>query len=157
MFPSVSSCASTKNEFRSVDKHGHRRPSLIFLVSHLLRNYLTDSNETCLLYSPQCLVVQVQKKLRSVDKLGRLIPGSDLVKCPIDSLLSHLLQDHWSDFFRSCSECSFQCLAVQVPKQNRSVEKHAAVGHLCFFCCRISSETTGWIQMKLAYQARFNV
>ena len=32
MFPSVSSCASTKKEFRSVDKHGRRRPSLIFLV-----------------------------------------------------------------------------------------------------------------------------
>ena len=31
MFPSMSSCASTK-KIRSVEKHGCRRPSLIFLV-----------------------------------------------------------------------------------------------------------------------------
>ena len=80
---------------------------------HLLSNCLTDSNETCLLCSPQCLVVQVQKKIRSVDKFGLLVPGSDLVKFP------------WSDvLFRSWSECSPQCLVVQGPKEIRSVEKH---------------------------------
>ena len=52
---------------------------LLVLLSHL-RNYLTDSNETCLLCPPQCLVVQVQKKIRSVDKSDRLVPGSDLVE-----------------------------------------------------------------------------
>ena len=58
-----------------------------FLLSHLLRNYLTDSNETCLLCSPQCLVLQVQKKFRSVDQFGRLVLGSNLVKFPIDSFV----------------------------------------------------------------------
>ena len=33
------------------------------------------------------------------------------------SLLSHLLQDHWSDFFKTWSECSPQCLVVQIPKR----------------------------------------
>ena len=61
MFPSMPSCASTK--YRSVDKYGRRRPSLPYLVIASPQNYLTDSNETCLLCSPQCLVVQVQKKI----------------------------------------------------------------------------------------------
>ena len=68
MFPSVPICASTKG------------PSAMFDFSC----YHISSETTC---SPQCLVVQVQKKIRSVDKFGRLVPGSNLVKLPIDSLV----------------------------------------------------------------------
>ena len=63
MFPSVSSCASVKKNSgpsTSMATVGHL---WCFLLSHLLRNYLTDSNETCLLCLPQCLNVQVQKKI----------------------------------------------------------------------------------------------
>ena len=44
-------------------KHGHRRPSLFFFQSHLFRNYWVDSNETCLLGSSQCLVVQAPNQI----------------------------------------------------------------------------------------------
>ena len=45
-----------------------------------------DSNKTYLLCSPQCLVVQAPKRIRSVDKFVRLVPGSDLVKFPFVTL-----------------------------------------------------------------------
>ena len=93
-------------------------PSAIFdffLLSHFLRNYLTDSNETCLLCLPKGLNVQVQKKkFRSVNKFGRLVPGSDLVKFPIDKLVIPSPSRPSVEFFRSWSECSPQCLVVQV-------------------------------------------
>ena len=109
MFPSVSSCASNKK-----NSVGHL---LFFLLSHLLRNYLTDSNETCLLCSPQCLAVQLLEKIRSVDKFGRLVPGSDLVKFPINRhVISSPPRPLVGFCFRSWSECSPQCLVVQVPK-----------------------------------------
>ena len=42
----------------------------ILLLSHLLGNYWVDSNEneTCLLGSPQCLVVQALNQILAVDK-----------------------------------------------------------------------------------------
>ena len=52
-----------QKKIRSVEKHGHRRPSLIFFQSHLFRNYWVDSNETCLLGSSQCLVVQAPNQI----------------------------------------------------------------------------------------------
>ena len=127
MFPSVSSCSCIKKNSGPSINVAAVSHLWFFLLLHLLRNYLTDSNETCLLCSPQCLIVQVQKKFRSVDKFGRLVPGSDLEwNVPLTGLLSHLLQDHWSDSFGSWSECSPQCLVVQVRKQKiRPVEKHS--------------------------------
>ena len=77
-----------------------------FLLSHLFGNYLTDSNETCLLCSTQCLVVQVQKKVWSVDKFGRLVPDSD-------SEMSH-----WQAFYRISSKTTgriFLDLGQNVP------------------------------------------
>ena len=132
MFPSVPICASTKKNSGPSTKHGCRRPSLIFLLSHLLRNYLTDSNKTCLLCSSQCLVVQIQKKIRSVDKFGRLVPGSNLVKFPIDILviaspprqLVRFLFRSWSKCFPPMSSCA------STKKKIRSVEKHGHGGHL---------------------------
>ena len=52
---------------------------------------------------------------------------------PLTGLLSQLLQDHWSDFFRPWSECSPQCLVVEVPKKSSLSKNMAAVGHLWFF------------------------
>ena len=62
MFPSGSSCASTKKNSGPSTNMVVVGLFLFFLLSHLLRKYFTDSNETCLLCSPQCLDVQVQKK-----------------------------------------------------------------------------------------------
>ena len=39
------------------------------------------------------LVVQVQKRFHSVDKFGRLFPGSDLVKFPVDRLVVGFVLD----------------------------------------------------------------
>ena len=65
MFPSVSCCASTKKNSgpsTNMAAFGH---VWFFMLLHLLRNYLMDSNGTC----------------------------------QLTGWLSHLLHDHWSDFF----------------------------------------------------------
>ena len=116
-----------QKEFRPVDKHGRRRSSLISLVitSHQYL-YLTDSNEICLLCSPQFLVVQVQKKIRSVDKFDRLVPGSDLMKNPIDRLViaspPRPLVRFLLDLGQSVPLNVF--IVVQVQKKIRPVAKH---------------------------------
>ena len=63
MFPSVSSCACIKKNSGPSTNMAAVGHLWFFLLSHLLRNYLTDSNETCLLCLPQCLNMQVQKKI----------------------------------------------------------------------------------------------
>ena len=113
MFPSMSSLCkygSITNSGPSTNMAavGHLWFFLLAL-SHLLRNYLTNSNETCPLCSPQSHVVQVQKKFRSVDKFGCLVPGSDLVKFPIDRLVIVSPPRGCFFFFLSKSECSPQC------------------------------------------------
>ena len=63
-----------------------------------------------------------RKKFRSVDKFGRLVPGSDLVKFPIDRLVIASPPRPLVGFsFRSWSECSTRCLVVQV--QNKKTKK----------------------------------
>ena len=63
-----------------------------------------------------------RKKFRSVDKFGRLVPGSDLVKFPIDRLVIASPPRPLVGFsFRSWSECSTRCLVVQV--QNKKNKK----------------------------------
>ena len=132
MFPSVSSCASTKKESRSGDKHGRRRPSLIFLViaspQQLLDGF--EWNLPIVFVSmPSCACTE---KIRSIDKFGCFVPGSDPVKFPIDMLVI-ASPPRWSDYFRSWSKCSPQCLVVQVLKQFDLSKNMAAVGHLWFF------------------------
>ena len=131
MFYSVCICASTqKNSGRSTNGH-----LWLFLLSHPLRNYLTDSNETCLLCSPQCLVVKYKKKT---------IPVHRHI-WPFGSRLGLSEISHWQAcyrissktagriIFRSWSKCSPQCLVVQVPKQKSDLSKNMAdVGHLWF-------------------------
>ena len=89
VFALMPSCASTEEKSDPSINLAVWFPArtVKFPISHLLRNYLADSNETCLLCSLQYLLVQVQKKFRSVDKFGRLVRGSDLVKFPIDRLV----------------------------------------------------------------------
>ena len=63
MFSSVSSCASTKKNSgpsANMTAVGHL---WFFLLSHILKNYLTDLNETCLLSSTQCLVSARTEKI----------------------------------------------------------------------------------------------
>ena len=76
------------------------------------------------------LMYKNKKQFRSVDKFGRLVPGSDLVKFPIDMLVIASPPRPLVGFsFRSWSECSTRCL-VQVQKKKkkkkkkRSVKKH---------------------------------
>ena len=72
-----------------------------------------------------------RKKFRSVDKFGRLVPGSDLVKFPIDRLVIASPPRPLVGFsFRSWSECSPRCLfpsmssCASTKKKKRSVKKH---------------------------------
>ena len=129
--PSVSCCASTKKNSGPSTNRAAVGHVWFFLLLHLLRNYLTDSNGTCLL----------------------------------TGCLSHLLHDHWSDFFRYWSECSPQCLVVQEPKPKSNLWKNmAAVGHLWFFLLshRLRNEwnlpiklasMSSWILVKWWYLA----
>ena len=95
-----------------------------------------------------------RKKFRSVDKFGRLVPGSDLVKFPIDRLVIASPPRPLVGFsFRSWSECSTRCLVVQV--QNKQKKKNICPktwppsAIFDFSSNRISSETTGWIPFNL--------
>ena len=102
-----------------------------------------------------------RKKFRSVDKFGRLVPGSDLVKFPIDRLVIASPPRPLVVFsFRSWSECSTRCLVVQVQnkktknkkkkKKKRSVKKH---GHrrpsLIFLPIASLQELLGGFQWNL--------
>ena len=69
MFPSVCSCARTKTKIRSVEKHCRHRPSLIFFFFFCHR-ISSETNETCLLGSPQCLV-----EFWSKDEFDISVPG----------------------------------------------------------------------------------
>ena len=90
----------------SISKH--------FLLSHLLQDYWSDIFETWSEYSPQCLVVQVQKAV-----VGHLW----------FFLLSHLLRNYLTDLNETCLLCSPQCLVVQVQKKIRSVDKFDRLLH----------------------------
>ena len=58
-----------------------------------------------------------RKQFRSFDKFDRLVPGSDFVKFPVDMLvIASPPRPLVGFFFRSWSECSPQCLVVQVQK-----------------------------------------
>ena len=89
MFPSMLSCASVNVFFVQVSKNKKKRSNnydlvtnmatvghLRFYLSHF-RNHCTDLNETWLLCSPYCLVVQAPKKFRYVDKLPGGVARSD--------------------------------------------------------------------------------
>ena len=65
-----------------------------------------------------------RKKFRSVDKFGRLVPGSDLVKFPIDRLVIASPPRPLVGFsFRSRSECSTRCPVVQVQNKKTKPKK----------------------------------
>ena len=69
-----------------------------------------------------------RKKFRSVDKFGRLVPGSDLVKFPIDRLVIASPPRPLVGFsFRSWSECSTRCLVVQVQNKTKKKKKTGSV------------------------------
>ena len=134
MLPSVSSCTSTKKNANSSTNMAAVGHLWFFLLSHLLRNYLTDSNETCLFCSPQCLVVQVQKTnsvRRQIWPFGSR-PG-----------LSEI--SHWKASYRISSKTTGriflghglnvppQCLVVQLIKKSEVSKNMAAVSHLWFF------------------------
>ena len=71
-----------------------------------------------------------RKKFRSVDKFGRLVPGSDLVKFPIDRLVIASPPRPLVGFsFRSWSECSTRCLVVQV--QNKKTKQKKKKKTIC--------------------------
>ena len=64
------------------------------LLSHLLRNYWVDSNETCLLGLPQCLVVVCRQT------------HIWLPNVPFVTLLSHLLWSKLPDLVVSVCSCA---------------------------------------------------
>ena len=111
MFPSVSCCASTKNNSGPSTNMAAVGHVWFFLLLHLLRNYLTDSNGTCLLTgwlshllhdhwsdvfrywsecSRQCLVVQEPKPKSSLSKNMAAVGHLWFF------LLSHRLRNEWN-------------------------------------------------------------
>ena len=134
MFPSVSSCASTKKDSgpsTNMVAVGHL---WFFLLSHLHRNYLTDSNETCLLCSPQCLVVHVQKTIpvrRQIWPFGSRLGLSEISHWQACHRISS--KTTCRIFFRFWSQCFRQCLVVKYQKQSDLLKNMVAVGHVWFF------------------------
>ena len=154
MFPSVSSCASIKKNFGPSRNRAAVGHLWCFLLSHLLRNYLTDSNETCLLCLPQCLNVQEQKNIpvrRQIWPFGSRLGLSEI--------------SHWQACYRISSKTTGRIFFKILVRMFLSMSSCASTKKkktICqktwppsaifdFSSNRISSETTGWIRMKLAY------
>ena len=98
MFPLMSSCASIPKKSDLSENMAAVGQLWFFLLLHLLRNYWVDSNETCLLCSSQCLVVQAPNQIL----IGRQIsifwlPDLTQWNVPVITLLSHLLWNHWTE------------------------------------------------------------
>ena len=64
-----------------------------FLLSQLLHYHWMDIFETWSEYSPQCLLVQVPKTFRSVDKPGRRRPSLIFL---VRLILMHNIQWNWT-------------------------------------------------------------
>ena len=105
-----------KKKIRPVDEQGRRRPSLIFLVIASPQKLLDGFKWNL------PIVFAYRKQFWSVDKFGRLVPVLDLVKFPIDSLVIASPPRPLVVFlFRSWSQCSSQCLVVQVPVEKMAI------------------------------------
>ena len=103
--------------------------------SHLLRNHWRNFAKTLRVNSSQCLDVSAWKRFWSVNKYGRMAAIFKLAIWPllnkVTISLSHLLQDHWSDFFETCLRCSLSGLVV--PENCSCLSTNMAAGiHLWF-------------------------
>ena len=93
---------SAQKCFRSVDKYGHRQPSLIFTDIASPPKFVG----TLHMNSSQCLDVSARKRFWSVNKYGRTAAIFNFVNCPLLNTLtvtislSHLLWDCWLDFLK---------------------------------------------------------
>ena len=152
MFPSMSSCARIKpksNLSKNMAAVGHL---WFFLLSHRLRNEwnlpikLASMSSWILVkwwnlafwflasLSVRFNAYMYLCKYRKISNLAVWFPARTKWNFPLTGWLSHLLQDHWSDYFRYWSECSPQYLFVQEQKPKSNLSKNmAAVGHLWFF------------------------
>ena len=114
--------------FQSVDKCGHRQPSLIFTVIVFLRNHWRNSVKIWHMYSSQCLDVSARKWSWSIDKYGRTAAIFKITNCPLLNTVTisllHLLRDHWSDFFLNLPEMFPSGQVVHARKWFRSVDKY---------------------------------
>ena len=124
---------------------------LEFCLSHLLRNYFVDLNETwseCSFNLPSCASTE-----NNSDSLTTMAAVGHFEF----SLLSHLLKNQCADLNETWSEFSLQCLVVQVlkiiPIRQQTLSPSAS---LDFPCYRISSETVSQIRTKLVYYVRLN-
>ena len=142
-----------------------RRPSVQlsvckhFLLSHLLQYHWSDFFETLSECSPQCLVVQVPKRIPVHSQPWLPSAIFDFF------LLSHLLRHCLTDSNETCLLCSPQCLVVQVQKTIRSVDRFdrlvpgSDLSEISNWqaCYRISSKTTGRMFLDLGQNVPLNV
>ena len=61
-------------------------------------------------------------------------------------VLAHLLRNHCVDLNQAWSECSPQCLVVQVPNKSDSLTNMAAISHLGFFFRKLTIESLNFIK-----------
>ena len=96
-------------------------------LSHLLRNHWRNFAATFHMNSSQRIDISAQKRFGSVNKYGRTAAIFKIAICPLLNTLtislSHLLRDHWSDFFETCLRWSPSGLVVYARKWFRSVDK----------------------------------
>ena len=113
---------SAWKRFQSVNKYGQMAAifkiaqcpllnTVTIWLSHLLQDHWSNFFETCLTSSTSSLVVSARKWFRSINKCGWTVAIFKIMNWPllntVTSLLSHLLQDHWLDFFKlRCSTSS---------------------------------------------------
>ena len=90
--------------------------------------FLSKSRYVLHMNSFQCLDVSARKWFRSINKYGWTAPSFKIAICTLLNTvtisLSHLLRDHWSDYFETCLSCSLGGLVVSAQKWFRSVDKY---------------------------------
>ena len=109
---------------QSVDKYGRRRPTLIFTViasppkplEEFCRNLAYEFFSVPRCVRPKMITVRQQygrtAAIFKIAKIFKICPFLNNVTISF----SHLLRDHWSDFFETCPRCFPSVLVVHAPK-----------------------------------------
>ena len=109
LHPQGASCPGGQDKLlhRSIDRYGWRWPAWFSLLSHLWNHWMNFA-ETFHVNSSQFLDMSARKRFQSINKCGRTAAIFKVAICPLLNTvtisLSHLIWDHWSDFFRNLPE-----------------------------------------------------
>ena len=136
LFPQWSSCARPNMVPVRRQNLGARGQLWFSPLSHLLRNHWRNFAETLHMNFSQCVDVSARKWFWSVNKYGRMAAIFKIDICPLLNTVtisfSHLLRDHWSDFFKLAWDVPLVAQLCSPENGSGSFTKMAAGNHIWF-------------------------